>query len=83
MLRGEIWLVNLNPTVGREISKTRPAIIVNDDGIGILPLKVIVPVTDWKDRYSSRPWMVCKLKAQQLINTAKVLSREINFWLKA
>jgi mRNA interferase MazF len=52
MLRGEIWLVNLNPTVDREISKTRPVVIVNDDAINILPLKVIVPVTDWKDRYS-------------------------------
>lgn len=58
MYRGEVWLVNLNPTVGKEISKTRPCIIVNDDAIGILPLKVIVPVTDWKDSYGARPWMV-------------------------
>ena len=58
MRRGEVWLVNLDPTVGTEISKTRPAVIVNDDAIGILPLKVIVPVTDWKDRYTIRPWMV-------------------------
>lgn len=58
MLRGEIWLVNLNPTVGTEISKTRPCVIVNDNATGILPLKVIVPVTDWKERYAARPWMV-------------------------
>ncbi|MGB3641924.1 MAG: type II toxin-antitoxin system PemK/MazF family toxin [Rivularia sp. (in: cyanobacteria)] len=58
MHRGEIWLVNLNPTVGTEISKTRPCIIVNDDAVGILPLKVIVPITDWKDSYAARPWMV-------------------------
>jgi mRNA interferase MazF len=58
MLRGEVWLINLDPTVGTEISKTRPCVIVNDNGIGILPLKVIVPITDWKDRYASRPWMV-------------------------
>jgi hypothetical protein len=58
MHRGEIWLVNLNPTVGTEISKTRPCIIVNDDAIGVLPLKVIVPVTDWKDSFAVRPWMV-------------------------
>ena len=48
MLRGEIWLLNLDPTVGAEIQKTRPGIIVSDNSIGILPLKVIVPVTDWK-----------------------------------
>ncbi len=58
MKRGEVWLVNLDPTVGAEIKKTRPAVIVSDDAIGILPLKVIVPVTEWKDRYSIAPWMV-------------------------
>lgn len=58
MRKGEIWLVSLDPTVGTEINKTRPAIIVNDDAIGILQLKVIVPITDWKDRYAVCPWMV-------------------------
>jgi mRNA interferase MazF len=56
--RGEVWLINLDPTVGAEIKKTRPAVIVNDDAVGILPLKVIVPITDWKDRYAAAPWMV-------------------------
>jgi mRNA interferase MazF len=46
MLRGEIWLVNLEPTVDSEIKKTKPFTIVNDDAIGVLPLKVIVPITD-------------------------------------
>lgn len=58
MLRGEIWLVKLDPTLGTEISKTRPAVIVNDNAIGILPLKVIVPITDWKESFITRPWMV-------------------------
>jgi mRNA interferase MazF len=31
---------------------------VNDDAIGILPLKVIVPITEWKDRYAAAPWLV-------------------------
>jgi mRNA interferase MazF len=44
--------------VGAEIKKTRPAIIVNDDAVGILPLKVIVPITEWKDRYAVAPWLV-------------------------
>ncbi len=50
MRRGEIWTINLSPTLGAEMQKTRPAVIVNDDEVGILPLKVIVPITDWKDR---------------------------------
>jgi mRNA interferase MazF len=58
MRRGEIWLINLDPTVGAEIRKTRPAVFVSDNAVGILPLKVIVPITDWKDRYAIAPWMV-------------------------
>lgn len=58
MRRGEIWLINLDPTVGAEIRKTRPAVVVSDNAVGILPLKVIVPITDWKDRYAIAPWMV-------------------------
>jgi mRNA interferase MazF len=58
MFRGEIWLVRLDPTEGSEIAKTRPALIVSNDAIGILPLKVIVPITDWKKQYESRLWMV-------------------------
>lgn len=29
MRRGEIWLVNLDPTVGSEIRKTRPCVVVS------------------------------------------------------
>ena len=58
MRRGEVWLINLDPTVGSEIKKTRPAVIVNDDAIGILPLRVIVPITAWQERYAVAPWKV-------------------------
>jgi len=58
MQRGEIWLVNLDPTIGSEIRKTRPAVIVSSDLVGILPLKIIVPLTGWKERYAEAPWMV-------------------------
>src|SRR5436190_22699852 len=58
MKQGEIWLIDLDPTKGAEIQKKRPAIIVNDNNLGKLPLKIIVPITDWKDRYEIAPWMV-------------------------
>jgi mRNA interferase MazF len=58
MKQGEIWLINLDPTVGAEIKKTRPAVIVNDNSVGKLPLKIIVPLTEWKDRYHIAPWMI-------------------------
>jgi mRNA interferase MazF len=58
MHRGEIWLINLDPTMGAEIRKSRPAVIVNVDEIGILPLRVIIPITTWKEHYSKAPWLV-------------------------
>lgn len=58
MKQSEVWLIDLDPTRGAEIQKRRPAIIVNDDRLGKLPLKVVVPITDWKDRYDIAPWMV-------------------------
>ena len=44
MQRSEVWLVNLEPTIGAEIRKIRPAVIVSKDGVGVLALKVIVPI---------------------------------------
>ncbi len=71
MKQGEIWLINLDPTLGAEIKKIRPAVIVNDDALGRLPLKIIVPITDWKDRYEIAPWMI-KLVPNQENGLTKV-----------
>ncbi|MBN1385582.1 type II toxin-antitoxin system PemK/MazF family toxin [Candidatus Woesearchaeota archaeon] len=44
--RGEIWLVNLDPTIGHEIRKSRPGIIIqNDIGNKYSPITIIAPVT--------------------------------------
>ena len=56
--RGEIWLVNLDPTVGSEIKKTRPAVIVSSDALGRLPLRLIAPITEWKDHFKGSIWHV-------------------------
>jgi mRNA interferase MazF len=58
MKQNDIWLVNLDPTLGVEIRKTRPCVIVSNDAVGVLPLKVIAPLTDFKERYRTVPWMV-------------------------
>ncbi len=73
MKRSEIWLINLDPTVGSEIKKTRPAIIINDDRMGKLPLRVIVPLTDWKETYANAPWMI-KIVPDKLNKLNKVSS---------
>jgi mRNA interferase MazF len=56
--QSEIWLVNLDPTIGAEISKTRPCLVVSDDTIGRLKSKTVLPVTGWSDMYHHIPWMV-------------------------
>ena len=56
--RGEIWLVNLDPAIGAEIKKTRPAVIISSDSIGILPVRLIAPITGWDDRYSGNIWHI-------------------------
>jgi len=56
--RGEIWLVNLDPTVGAEIRKTRPVIVVSSDTVGALPIKLVAPLTEWKDYLARNVWHV-------------------------
>lgn len=57
-LRGEIWLIDFDPAIGAEIRKLRPALVVSINAIGRLPLRMVVPVTDWKPQYASYPWFV-------------------------
>lgn len=35
--RGEIWRVELNPTRGAEMQKTRPVIVLSPAGVGAVP----------------------------------------------
>ncbi len=45
--RGEVWLVNLDPTQGREQAGTRPALIISENlfNQGYAELVIIVPIT--------------------------------------
>ena len=58
MFRGDVWLINLDPTIGAETRKIRPVVIVSSDAIGVLPLRIVVPLTDWKSHYQQADWMV-------------------------
>jgi mRNA interferase MazF len=69
--RGEIWLVNFDPTVGAEIKKVRPAVVISSNAVGKLPIKLIAPITDWKPSFSENIWHV------------KIEPDEINCLIKA
>jgi len=73
MNQGELWLVNLEPSIGAEMRKTRPAVIISDNAIGKLPLKIIVPITQWQDHFTVAPWMV-KIEPNQQNGLTKVSS---------
>ena len=56
--RGEVWMVNFDPTIGTEIRKIRPAVVISSNTIGILPIKLVAPITDWKDWYVGNLWHI-------------------------
>lgn len=56
--RGEIWLINFDPSVGAEIRKTRPGVIVSSNAAGKLPIKLTAPITDWKNYFTGNFWHV-------------------------
>jgi len=44
--RGEVWLVNFDPTLGAEIQKTRPALVIqNDIGNKASPVTIVAAIT--------------------------------------
>jgi mRNA interferase MazF len=50
--RGEVWLVNLDPSVGREIAKTRPSVVVSPDELNAhLETVIVAPLTS-----TIKPW---------------------------
>ncbi len=56
--RGEIWRVNFDPTIGSEIKKTRPAVVISSDAVGKLPVKLIVPITNWDEAFAQNFWHI-------------------------
>ena len=69
--RGEIWRVNFDPAIGTEIKKTRPAVIISSDAVGKLPIKLVAPITDWKDYFEDNLWHV-RIEPDEQIGLSKI-----------
>ncbi len=53
--RGEIYLVNLDPTIGSEVKKTRPCVVVSPNEMNqYIRTIVIAPMTTKQRNYKSR-----------------------------
>lgn len=57
--RGEVHWVNLEPVVGTEIRKTRPALVVSPDDMNrVLPRVIVAPLTSKGQPLGCRPEVV-------------------------
>ena len=79
MKRSEVWWVNFDPSVGGEIKKKRPAVIISNDASNKFLHRVqVVPLTSKTDRlYPSEALVVfegkeSKAMADQLATVSKL-----------
>lgn len=56
--RGNVWWVDLDPTRGDEISKTRPTVALSGDEFGSLAVKIVVPLTKTGPKKIGKVWLV-------------------------
>ncbi len=62
--QGEVWWVNLDPTIGKEISKKRPCLIVSPDDMNAhLGTVIAAPLTSTLRAWPTR--ITVKLQRQQ------------------
>ena len=56
--RGEIWQVNLEPTIGQEIRKKHPVVVISSDLYSPIALRTVIPLTNWQHKFVNSPFMV-------------------------
>lgn len=73
ILRGEVWLLDLNPTLGREQSGTRPGLVISDNifNRGPADLVIVIPVTSKNKRIRSHVPIVTGEAGQTVDSYAK------------
>lgn len=58
MFRGEIWELSLALAKRSHAAPTRRVVLLSSDALGVLPLRVVVPLLPWQDNFANIPWMV-------------------------
>ncbi len=53
-LRFDVWLVPLDPTIGHEIKKTRPCVIISPNELSQLSTVLVAPLTTQGFKFPSR-----------------------------
>ena len=76
--RGDIWTVSLDPTIGHEIKKLRPAIIIqNDIGNKYSPMTIIAPITSQHTEKVFPIEVLITKENAEIEKTSKVLLNQI------
>lgn len=66
--RGDVFWVNLDPTQGSEIKKTRPALVVSpDDMNAALPRVIVAPITSKGQPLGCRPELTFQGKPARIL----------------
>ena len=63
--RFEVWWVNLEPTKGSEIRKTRPCVIISPDELAALKTIIVAPMTSQGFEFPSR--ISCEFGGKQAL----------------
>ena len=56
--RFDIWLVQLDPTQGSEIKKTRPCVVISPDELAALKTAIIAPMTSKGFNFPTRNLLI-------------------------
>ena len=66
--RGDVYWVNLDPVIGSEIQKTRPALVVSPDDLNhALPRVIIAPLTSAGRPMGCRPEVTFQGKSARIL----------------
>ncbi len=60
--RFDVWLVDLNPTKGREINKTRPCVVISPNEMSALSTALMAPMTTKSFEFPCR--IKCRFKGK-------------------